>query len=188
MYVNNIQEWDDLLDFAMFSYNISVHEGTLYTTFELVYGTIARAPSSDSQPNTESGIHNTYTQYMKSLNENLNTLRNLARENLIRAKKRYKYYYDKRTQTQAVNIEDKVYLLKEPNRYKLGDRYTGPYRVIEILPHNNVKLAISRNKTRTVHLDKVKLYTCGRPLTPTPRTTTTTADRSQKQRQPSRDT
>ena len=40
-------EWDDWLELAMFSYNTSVHEGTKCTPYELVFGKLAREPSSD---------------------------------------------------------------------------------------------------------------------------------------------
>ncbi|KYQ49306.1 hypothetical protein ALC60_11629, partial [Trachymyrmex zeteki] len=40
---------------------------------------------------------------------------------------------------------------------KLGDQYTGPYEIIEVLKNNNVKIRISNLRTRIVHTDKLKL-------------------------------
>ncbi|KAL6416670.1 hypothetical protein ACFW04_013255 [Cataglyphis niger] len=73
----------------------------------------------------------------------------IAHENLINAKKRSKLYYDRKLNPRKFKIGSSVYLLKEPSKSKLGDQYTGPYRVIEVLKNNNVKVAIiSRHKTR----------------------------------------
>lgn len=42
-------DWDQLLPFAMFAYNTSVHEATNFTPYELVFGRVARTLSSSSQ-------------------------------------------------------------------------------------------------------------------------------------------
>jgi len=50
-----------------------------------------------------------------------------------------------------------VYLLKEPLKGKFDEQYKGPYKMLEILRNNNVKLAISDKRTRIVHSDKLKV-------------------------------
>ena len=49
-----------------------------------------------------------------------------------------------------------MFLLKEPFKGKFATQYSGPYRVIELLPNNNVKILID-NRTRVVHEDKLKV-------------------------------
>jgi len=49
-----------------------------------------------------------------------------------------------------------VFLLKEPQKGKLSDQYTGLHTVLEILPNNNVKTQFY-NRTRLVHIDKLKV-------------------------------
>ena len=44
-YAENYDDWDQLLPFAMFSYNTYVHSATEFTPFKLVFGKIARTPS-----------------------------------------------------------------------------------------------------------------------------------------------
>ena len=46
-FVAKNSEWDDWLELAMFSYNTSVHEGIKCTPYELVFGKLAREPSSE---------------------------------------------------------------------------------------------------------------------------------------------
>lgn len=48
-YAHDYDDWDRLLHFCMFSYNTSVHEATNFTPYELVFGKLARIPSSFPQ-------------------------------------------------------------------------------------------------------------------------------------------
>ena len=154
-YVDRYHEWDQLLKLACYSYNTSVHEGTRYTPYELVFGKIARAPSSDPPP--DDCRDESYNNYVVKLFNRLHDSQTIAHTNLNKAKARSKLYYDRKINPRRFQKGDRVYLLKEPNRDKLGDQYVGPYEIIEVLDRNNVKLAISSNKNKTVHIDKIKL-------------------------------
>lgn len=149
-------EWDEHIRLAMFSYNTSVHEGTRYTPHELVFGKTARAPSSDP-PINETEMNVSYSQYLTALFDKIRNTQAIARENLDRSKLRSKYYYDKKINPYAFKRGDNVYLLREPSKGKLGDQYSGPYRIIEKLPNNNVKIALSREKSKIVHENKLKI-------------------------------
>ena len=46
-FVDKNAEWDDWLELATFSYNTSINEGTKCTLYELVFGKLARQPSSE---------------------------------------------------------------------------------------------------------------------------------------------
>ena len=48
-YANDYDGWDPLLPFAMFAYKTSVHEPTNFAPYKLVFGRIARTPSSFPQ-------------------------------------------------------------------------------------------------------------------------------------------
>jgi len=146
------------LKFASFSYNTSVHEGTRYTPFELVFGKIANSDSS-----LDSELNETYFQYLTTLFDKLRDVQTIAYENLIQAKLRSKRYYDRKISPRKYNVGDLVYMLKGPIKNKLADRYVGPYKIIDILENNNVKLEISSNKTRVVHIDKLKLDLSNNP-------------------------
>ena len=65
----------------MFSYNTNVHEGTKCTTYELVFGKLAREPSSEPLSHQEK--LQTYDNYLINLSTQLREMRIQARENLI---------------------------------------------------------------------------------------------------------
>jgi len=151
--VDNKKDWDRYLKLACFSYNTSVHEGTQYTPHELVFGKTARVPTSEIPP--EDLSNESYTEYITNLYNKLSDVQNAARNNLQRAKKRSKIYYDKRINPHSFKINDDVYLLKEPT-HKLGDQYTGPYKILEITDNHNVRLRISDRSSKVVHMDKLR--------------------------------
>lgn len=153
-FVSSQQEWDECLKLACFSYNTSVHEATRYTPFELVYGRLARTPTSN--PSISDITNESYTEYLTTLFSRLKDVQVAARQNLIRAKEKSKLYYDKRVNPEEFQVGDKVYLLREPNRGKLGDQYVGPYDVIETLANHNIKVKVGANKHRIVHEDKIR--------------------------------
>jgi len=151
--VDNKKDWDRYLKLACFSYNTSVHEGTQYTPHELVFGKTARVPTSEIPP--EDLSNESYTEYITILYNKLSDVQNAARNNLQRAKKRSKIYYDKRINPHSFKVNDDVYLLKEPT-HKLGDQYTGPYKILEITDNHNVRLRISDRSSKVVHMDKLR--------------------------------
>lgn len=152
--IDTEDNWDEYLKLAMFSYNTSVHEGTKYSPYELVFGRIARLPSSHSI--IEENIEPTYHDYLTTLFNKLTDVQLKARQNLIQAKERSKQYYDRRLNPLQIKTGMHVFLLKEPRKGKFTEQYTGPYEVIELLPLSNIKLRIG-NRTRIVHTDKIKI-------------------------------
>lgn len=148
------EAWDKYIELAMFSYNTSVHEGTKYSPFELIFGKIARVPSA--HPPIEENIE-TYPEYLTNLFNTLRDSQIQARENLIKAKEKSKRNYDRRLNPQKFKEGSHVFLLKEPRKGKFAAQYCGPYQIIEILPQNNVKLLIGNNQHRTVHTDKIRI-------------------------------
>nr|XP_034194813.1 uncharacterized protein LOC117611033 [Osmia lignaria] len=79
----NQTDWDEYIPFATFSYNTSTHRSTNLTPYELLFGRKAYLPSSILK---EPEFHYTYDDYIRSLQNRLNTSFKTARENLINSK------------------------------------------------------------------------------------------------------
>ncbi|XP_011860867.1 PREDICTED: uncharacterized protein LOC105558005 [Vollenhovia emeryi] len=75
--IDNERNWDNYLSLAMFSYNTSVHEGTKFSPYELVFGKLARLPSSHEP--IEENLEPTYREYLTDLFNKLSELQRQAR-------------------------------------------------------------------------------------------------------------
>lgn len=150
-YMDNYEDWDLLIPFAMFSYNTSVHEATNFTPYELIFGKPAREPSSF--PTGEK--LKSYGDYLTELISHMIKIRNLATDNLNKVKIRSKDYYDRHSKPTTFKTGDFVYALKEPRVSKFDPHYIGPYKVIDVTDLNNVVLE-THNRTITKHQDKLK--------------------------------
>ena len=47
MFATKHLDWDEWVELVMFNFNTGKHEGTQHTPYELVFGRLARVPSSD---------------------------------------------------------------------------------------------------------------------------------------------
>ena len=72
----------------MFAYNTSVHEATNFTPYELVFGWIARIPSSFPQGEELE----TYGSYLRDLIVRLSEIQKIVARNLVEAKQRSKKF------------------------------------------------------------------------------------------------
>ena len=55
-----------------------------------------------------------------------------------------------------------MYLLKEPQTGKFDEQYAGRYKMLELIGSRNAKIDLGNDRTKTVHLDKLK-HACLRP-------------------------
>lgn len=152
--VDKEYKWDDYVHLAVFSYNTSVHEGTKFSPYELIFGKLARIPSAYTPPGES--LEPTYQDYIINLVSKLHTIREEARANLIHAKEVSKHYYDKRINPHQFEQGQWVFLLKEPRKGKFADQYTGPHRITKVISPTNVELLI-KDKPRLVHVNKLKV-------------------------------
>ena len=97
----------------MFAYNTSVHEATKFTPFEIVFGKIARTPSSF--PDLEK--LETDETYLQELIARLSEIKLIAARNLITAKENSKENYDQKVKPFFGNVGDQVYVKKQAKPY-----------------------------------------------------------------------
>ena len=135
------------------SYNTRVHDGKKCTPYELVFGKLAREPSSE--PLAQQEKLQTYDDYLINFVTQLHEMRSQARENLISAKEKSKLYYDKKINRLEVKIGDNVFLLKGGKIKKLDSHYTRPYEILEVLGKGNVKISY-KGKPTVVHINRQK--------------------------------
>ena len=151
----NKGDWDDYLELAMFSFNTSVHSGTNYTPYELVFGSEARLPSQ--RPLAQHEQLPTYQDYLKNLIIRLTQIRKFAHDNLVESKIKSKNHYDKNARPIDLKVGDSVFLELGPKPHKFDDRRIGKCKVLEILPNENVRIQCDKN-TQVVHANRLSLF------------------------------
>lgn len=150
-FISKEEYWDDIIERATFSYNTAVHEGTGYTPHELIFGTIARIPSSYNQESDPE----TYYSCLTNLFNQIRDLQESARINLVKAKERSKTYYDKRIYSGTFKLNDNVFMTNEQKTGKFSNEYLGPYQIVEVMDKENVKIRI-KNSTKIVHANRLR--------------------------------
>jgi transposase InsO family protein len=106
--------WDEWVQFAMFTYNMTEHSATGYTTSELVFGHKFTLPSALKDT---PGPQYNYDDYASELKSRLQTADQMAKENLISSKTKSKDYYDQKTETFGFHVGDRVLLYDETVRW-----------------------------------------------------------------------
>ena len=128
-YMENLNNWSRWVPICQNTYNCTENEASNYTPHELVFGQKPRTPSSF--PAKEQVL--TYSDYITDLINNLSMMQTLAAMNIVQAKHRSKYYYDRKHNAQNFCECEIVYHLKKPQLNKFDIDYEGPYEITSII-------------------------------------------------------
>ena len=147
------QSWDEWLRFAIFSYNVTVHESTGFAPYTLVFGKEANIPTTFAREKPPV----TYIQYLNDLFRKLHSIHSEAGERINSAKEKSKKYYDQKANPDNFNVGDHIYLLNEPRKTKFDQYYTGPYILEDLIGDVTALIRLGPTKTKIVHINKLKL-------------------------------
>ena len=145
----------------MFAYNTSVHEATNFTPYELVFGRIARVPSSFPQGDELE----TYGTYLRDLVIRLPEIQRIATRNMVKAKVRSKEGYDRKSRPLKGKVGDQVYAIKEVREGKFDIRWEGPFTIVGFTENNNVILENEDGERLVKHADKILVLKIARTET-----------------------
>jgi hypothetical protein len=147
-----LNNWDEWLPFASFTYNMTPHSVTKYTPYEILFGRIANIPGKlQRQPQT---LYN-FDDIVLEIKQKLQNCQQIARERLIKFKE---------LQKQKVKFneyefkENDLALLKIENRQKLDPLWKGPYEIKRIQGSNAVIQEVGKRKHQEVHINRLKPY------------------------------
>ena len=103
------RDWADLVPKAVLAYNTSVHESTGFTPYRLMFGREAILPLDavlklETSPPQRGG--QSYLDYVVQQKKQLEETEHIVRENLKRAQKTQKAYYDTKCHGQRFHVGD----------------------------------------------------------------------------------
>jgi len=155
-YVNADQNnWDEWVEYAMFTYNATPHSTTGYSPFELVYG---RPPVLPSAISRKPEPLYSYDDFAAELKYRLQTAHAIAKAKTDSMKEKRKNYYDQKVVENKFNVGDWVLLRKMARDNKLSALYAGPYLVTEKNSPVNCTIKKGRRDVR-VHMNLLIPYT-----------------------------
>jgi hypothetical protein len=149
--------WDEWVPFATYVYNTTLHSGTGFTPFELLFGLPCTLPSALKKPPE---LQYNYDDYISELKSRLQTEHQQAHRNLIASKGKSKEHCDKKVREMNWQVGDKVLLFDgtvcRGRSRKLSAQWRGPYILTEI---DKVNATITRSRKVTkVHVNRLKPF------------------------------
>nr|KAG5688356.1 hypothetical protein BaRGS_032924 [Batillaria attramentaria] len=130
--ITDNDDWDELLPAALFAYRTSVHKSTQFSPFLALYGEQAKLPFDVTGDANEQDLNEEIMDTMKGIHEEV---KNKIGENISRAQKKQKEYYDsRRAYDHGFRIGDKVLIINAARVHRMGGkmapRFVGPYEVL----------------------------------------------------------
>ena len=120
---------------AMFAYREVPQASTGFSPFEMLSKRNVRGPMTILKQlwtdEKAEGETCTFCQYVTDLKRRMESMSELAQENLKIAKKRQKTQYDKKTQVRVHKVGERVLLLLPVKRNKLELEWKGPFEIVE---------------------------------------------------------
>lgn len=101
-------------------------------------------------------VRTTY-QYVLDLKDRLQTMAELAKENLVKSTSRYKKYYDRKARNRSLQVGDKALILMPTDNNKLLLQWKGPFEVVKKVNRLYYQLNI-QGKVKTFHINLLKKY------------------------------
>lgn len=148
----NQASWHKYLPFFTFSQNTTVHSTTGFTPHSLVFGFDLQIPIKTKTCRQSYD----YDSYHHELLGQLREAHARSKELIQKRKEDNKKRYDGPKHTVlSLKRNDLVLLLNDNKKHKFDEKYTGPYRVVDIISPAVTKIN-KKNKGVIVHNDKLK--------------------------------
>ena len=138
MLAKNVEQsgknWDQHLPYILFTYRASMQESVKESPFYLLHGKDPRLPTTlDMDNNAKQEID--VDIYKGEMAIKFNEAWDLAQNNIKRAQKHQKAYYDKQSKPPRFKVGDRVFVYmpaaKATKAYKFARSFHGLYRIIE---------------------------------------------------------
>jgi hypothetical protein len=147
-----LNNWDEWLRFACFTYNTTPHSVTKYTPYEVLFGRTANIPGKlQRQPQP---LYN-FDDIVVDIKQKMQNCHHVAKETLIKFKELQRH------ETKFSNYdfkENDLVLLKVEHKQKLDQLWKGPYEIKKIRGSNAVIQELGKRKHQEVHINRLKPY------------------------------
>ena len=156
------KDWDRLIPYLLFAYREIPQASTGLSPFELLYGRqdlvggpldILRESWEARQKSDESVV-----LYVLAVRERLARMTELVQENLAKAQKQQKSWYDRNARSREFEPGDQVLVLLPAATSKLLAQWQGPYKVTRRVGKVNYEVDISDRRKRIFHINLLRKW------------------------------
>jgi hypothetical protein len=152
-------DWEELIAPSLLAYRSSVHRGTGYTPYYMLYAKEMRLPVDIG--NLPESMPADAPEYLLSLGDRLAEAHSQVRQNLQRYQRKQKIIYDSRVRGPTIDVGDTVLEYSpalQPNEAaKFHNYWKGPAKVIEKISDVNFRIRHENSKkSRIVHYNNIR--------------------------------
>ena len=154
------KDWDKLLPYVLFAYREVPQASSGFSPFELLYGRTVRGPLDVLRESWEASTksNENVVSYVLAMREKLDKMTELVHENLSKAQKYQKTWYDRAARVREFTAGDRVMVLLPTSTHKLRAQWQGPYTIVERVGQANyiVDMADKSKRRRNFHVNMLK--------------------------------
>ena len=161
----NQRSWDEHIPLTPLAYRSSVHESTTLSPAMMTYGRELDLPADliYGSPDVASSQACQPPAYVAKLCDRMEKIHKLARDKLIESNERHKRAYDLKQFQNNYKVGDQVLLfmpaVKKGKNTKLSSKWTGPYRIVEVLSDVVFRVRLNNQaKDKVVHHNRLKPF------------------------------
>lgn len=155
------KEWDRFIPAALFAYREAEQDSLGFSPFQLLYGRTVRGPLMILKDlwigNGISDETRTTYQHVIDLKDKLESMYQLAHNNLECSAKRYKESYDRKAKPRVLEVGEKVLLLLPKKKNKLELQWQGPFEVLEKKGEADYKISVNGDE-KFYHKSSEKIF------------------------------
>ena len=122
------KDWEKLLPYVLFAYQEVPQETTGFSPFELLYGREVRGPLDVIRETWVAGGESIMS-YVVGMRERLEAKAELVKENVGKAQRYQKEWFDKQERESELKAGEKVLILLPTSASKLLAKWQGPFVV-----------------------------------------------------------
>ncbi|XP_070410598.1 uncharacterized protein [Nothobranchius furzeri] len=160
--------WEEGLPFVLFAAREAVQDSLGFSPAQLVFGHTPRGPLKALKERFlfSDPPDRKVREYVQLFQKRLKEANSIAKTHLDKAKLKMKVQYDKTATRRNFAVGDKVLVLTPLSNSALSTKFEGPFEILSKLGDTNYVLhtPARRQKSRVCHVNMLKRYEDGSPL------------------------
>ena len=154
------KDWDKLIPYLLFAYREVPQATTGFSPFELLYGRDVRGPLDVLRESWESHQRSSdsIVSYVLTMREKMEKMSEIVQENISKAQRYQKKWYDKNAREREFKEGDLVLVLLPTSTNKLLARWKGPYTILKQI--GKVNYMEDMHDHRKIKINVHSILTC----------------------------